>query len=331
MLFNEKLLGCYWGLALGDALGKPVEFDSIESIRESYGESGVHVPEDGAYWTDDTEMTFAITNALLRLGTAENIAKLNDDSIGRTFAEEFILWFNNPGHAPGITTMISVGFLIKNGADKWQQAGKNNSKGCGTVMRAGPLGVWFAKAIAQELPAQNGLNHQLLKKISIIQSEITHGHKAATAAALAGSYTVALAFNNIAPLNMIKHIENYCGGIDSDFNNAMQKLNRALQNRKNGIYLTDLEALNSIGEGWVGEEAFAMALYAVIRHPSDLKTCLRVSVNHSGDSDSVACIAGSILGALNGLSIIPQDWIDLLAEKERMENFLARITNFLKE
>ena len=145
MLFNEKLLGCYWSLALGDALGKPVEFDSIDSIREKYGKNGIQVPEDGSYWTDDTEMTLAITNALLRLGNAETIVELNDDLLGCTFAEEFILWLKSPGHAPGHTTTTSVRFLKQNGAVKWQQAGKNNSKGCGTVMRAALLGVWFAK------------------------------------------------------------------------------------------------------------------------------------------------------------------------------------------
>jgi ADP-ribosylglycohydrolase len=253
MLFNEKLRGCYWGLALGDALGKPVEFDSIESIRNRYGVNGVQVPEDEAYWTDDTEMTFALTNALLRLGNVKTIANLDDDFVGRTFAEEFIAWLHNPGYAPGVTSVTSVRFLKQNGADKWQKAGRNDSKGCGTVMRAAPLGIWFAKAIAQELPAQNGSNHQLLKKISTIQSEITHGHKAATAAALAGSYAVALAFNDITPFNMIEPIENYCGDIHSDFYEAMQNLKRALQNRENDIFLTDLEALNSIGSGWVGE------------------------------------------------------------------------------
>ncbi len=328
-MFEEKLKGCYWSLALGDALGKSVEFDSIHSIREKYGWDGIQAPEGGSYWTDDTEMTLSITKALLRLGNAETIAELNNDLIGSTFAEEFILWLKNPGYAPGHTTTTSVKFLEQNGAAKWQQAGKNNSKGCGTVMRAAPLGVWFAKAIGQELPAQNGLNHQLLNKISNIQSEITHGHKAATAAALAGSYAVALAFNDIAPLNMIKPIENYCGHINSDFDDAMQRLYLALQFRENGEYLTDLEALNSIGEGWVGEEAFAMALYAVIRHSSDLKACLRVSANHSGDSDSVACIAGSILGALNGIDVVPQEWIDCLAEKGRIALSLTQIEKSL--
>ena len=68
-----------------------------------------------------------------------------------------------------------------------------------------------------------------------------------------------------------------------------------------------------------------MALYSAIQYTNDLKICLRISVNHDGDSDSVACIAGSILGTFHGMSIVPKDWLDCLTEKERMGKFLSKI------
>lgn len=111
----------------------------------------------------------------------------------------------------------------------------------------------------------------------------------------------------------------------------MRRLKTSLTKRKGGSFSTDLEALRHIGEGWVGDEAFAMALYSAIQYPNDLKSCLRASVNHDGDSDSVACIAGSILGAFHGISIIPNDWIDCLAEKKRMESLLREIVEFFEE
>ena len=46
-------------------------------------------PEKNAIWTDDTEMTIAVTNSLLRLGKVEQIKGLTEDIIGQTFAEEF--------------------------------------------------------------------------------------------------------------------------------------------------------------------------------------------------------------------------------------------------
>ena len=213
-----------------------------------------------------------------------------------------------------------------NGAEKWKLSGANDSKGCGTVMRVAPIGIWFANSLTPEIPLIDGLYHKLLFNVSKIQSEITHGHKAATAAALAGSYAVALAINGIPPDKMINPIETYCNHIHPDFENAMQRLKTSLINRKDGMFGTETEALTYIGQGWVGEEALAMALYSAIPYTNDLKACLRVSMNHDGDS--VACIAGSILGAFHGMSIIPKQWIDCLAEKERMETFLSKIIEF---
>ena len=65
MLTINKIQGCYWGLALGDALGMPIEFKLIEKIREIYGEGGIQNLEENSIWTDDTEMTIAVTNSLL--------------------------------------------------------------------------------------------------------------------------------------------------------------------------------------------------------------------------------------------------------------------------
>ncbi|NHJ21417.1 MAG: ADP-ribosylglycohydrolase family protein [Candidatus Lokiarchaeota archaeon] len=330
MLNTEKIKGCFWGLVLGDALGQPVEFFSIEKIREMYGENGIQAPKENAIWTDDTEMTMAVTKALITMGGVERFVELDDNDIGEIFAKEFITWLDNPGYAPGITTTGAVGILKAQGPKEWRISGKNDSKGCGTVMRAAPLGLWFSNALKPELPAVDGLYHKTLAKVSTIQSEITHGHKAATAAALAGSYAVVLAINGTSPDKMIQPIQTYCNHIHPDFNNAMERLKTSLLNRSDETFKTDLEALTYIGQGWVGDEAFAMALYCAIQYPNDLKSCLRVAVNHDGDSDSVACIAGGILGAFNGVSIIPKDWVDKLAEKERMMSFLHQIIGFFK-
>ena len=124
---------------------------------------------------------------------------------------------------------------------------------------------------------------------------------------------------------MIDPIEKYCNSLHSDFDNAMQRLKTSFTKRKDGTFKTDLEALTFIGQGWVGEEAFAMAVYAAIQYSDDLKMCLRISVNHDGDSDSVGCIAGSILGAFHGISFIPKDWIDRLAEKKTIEILLSNV------
>ena len=73
-------------------------------------------------------------------------------------------------------------------------------------------------------------------------------------------------------------------------------------------------AIHSIGGGWVGEEALAIALFCAIRFQNDWKAGTLAAVNHSGDSDSTGSIAGAILGTLLGIYAIPPDWI------QRVEN-----------
>ena len=108
--------------------------------------------------------------------------------------------------------------------------------------------------------------------------------------------------------------------------NAVEKLDHILDNHFN----TDVEAMHYIGNGWTGEESVCMALYAVIKSPNDIKKCLQISVNHDGDSDSVGCIAGGIMGAMHGTSIIPREWVDNLAEKRRMYDFLKRVNQHIR-
>ena len=327
MLSRKKIEGCYWNLALGDAMGMPVEFNDIEMIKERYGEQGIQEPKSWVIWTDDTEMTFAVTQALIHLGDVRKIAETEEDRIGQAFAREVIKWFDNMGHAPGVTCKTEVYKLRKQGPEKWKEVGENDSKGCGSAMRAAPLGVWFADALNPEISEGKGKYHDLLKQISQIQSEMTHGHKAATAGALASSYAVALAINEIPIDDLIAPIENFCANIHPDFEKCLARLKRALDLRDSGEFATELEAIESIGKGWVGDEAFTMALYAAIRAPNDLRKCLQIAVNHSGDSDSVGCISGSIIGAYHGKEIIPEHWIDRLAEKERMDTLLDKVIN----
>jgi hypothetical protein len=64
--------GCLLGGAVGDALGAPVEFDSIHAIRRQYGPEGIK-DYDAAYSrrgtiTDDTQMTLFTAEGLLRAG-----------------------------------------------------------------------------------------------------------------------------------------------------------------------------------------------------------------------------------------------------------------------
>ena len=66
--------------------------------------------------------------------------------------------------------------------------------------------------------------------------------------------------------------------------------------------LGDVVAIKQLGEGWVAEEAFAIALYSCLKYQNSIKDALVCAINHDGDSDSTGAIAGNIIGAALGYS-----------------------------
>ena len=78
----------------------------------------------------------------------------------------------------------------------------------------------------------------------------------------------------------------------------------------------DLDAIHELGEGWVGDEALAIAVYCAVRYKDDFDKAIIASVNHNGDSDSTGAIAGNILGAKLGRAGIPEKYVKDLELKD---------------
>ena len=72
------------------------------------------------------------------------------------------------------------------------------------------------------------------------------------------------------------------------------------------------------GEGWVAEEAFATGLLCFLLFPDDPVAALRRASVSSGDSDSIACLAGAFAGARHGLAAWPADWRDRIEYRDRL-------------
>jgi len=64
----DKSKGMIYGLAIGDALGRPTEFMSLSAIKTTYGEKGIQDLPDPALYTDDTQMSLALAEALVSVG-----------------------------------------------------------------------------------------------------------------------------------------------------------------------------------------------------------------------------------------------------------------------
>lgn len=86
----------------------------------------------------------------------------------------------------------------------------------------------------------------------------------------------------------------------------LKKLDAAVELSRNTD--TDLENIRKLGEGWVAEEAFAIALYCSLRYSDNFSKAIIAAVNHDGDSDSTGAITGNIVGAIVGYDRIDDKW-----------------------
>lgn len=276
--------GMLLGLALGDALGYPVEFLSLERIRQQYGKQGITTPPNPALYTDDTQMSIALAEALIAAGEGDL------ETLMAAVGQGFIAWLHSQDdpaqrRAPGRTCITGVQNYAA--GIPWQASGVAGSKGCGSAMRVAPIGYLYQD------------DQEKLKAVALASGIITHGHPAAQAASIAAAYMVKLALDGVHPSAWFAPLLHITAGISDEFDQAILRVGHV-----EGWINRDA-ALKHIGEGWVGEESVAIALYCVRQHPDDYTAAVRLAANIDGDSDSTACITGGILGARLGLAALP--------------------------
>ena len=299
----KKAKGMIFGLALGDALGRPTEFKSLASIKAKYGEKGITELPEPALYTDDTQMSIAIAEALIKTGDQDL------DAIMAAIRDEFIEWRRSPenNRAPGNTCLAGVSNMER--GIHWSESGVAESKGCGSAMRVAPIGYLYQH------------NPDKLKEVARASGICTHGHRTAVAASIGAAYLVKLALDGLNPERMIPETLAFASGISGEFDRAVMKVKDCLD------LSNEEEALDSLGQGWIGEEAVALALYCFLRYPDDYKKVVLRGSNTNGDSDSIACIAGSISGAYLGIDAIPHNWVQDIEKSE----YLDRLATALAE
>ena len=159
---QDRIRGALVGGAIGDALGYPVEFmNSVEEIQRRYGERGItrldtrqslRNEADKAVVSDDTQMTLFTANGLLNAiekgvlpkdGICEAYVEWYLTQIGKKSPKYKECWIGsvpelNARRAPGITCMSSLDDIYRG------KRPKNNSKGCGGVMRIAPIPLYAA-------------------------------------------------------------------------------------------------------------------------------------------------------------------------------------------
>lgn len=316
----EFFRGCLIGGAVGDALGAAVEFMSLGEIRSRFGHDGIRDFAEaygrlGAI-TDDTQMTAYTAHGLVNAARDERDtgAWAPVESVHR----EYLAWLRGQGlssrhpafdeatsalddvpafthrRAPGNTCLSALE------GDRMGTVERplNDSKGCGGVMRIAPVGLLGRDAFT----------------LGCEIAAITHGHPSGYLAAGVLAETLDRIIGGLDLPEALMYALVALGHCEHR-EECLSTLANAVQVAYKGPPTP--ETVETLGEGWVAEEALAIALFCCLA-TDDFEQAVTLAVNHTGDSDSTGAIAGNIMGALLGEEAIPARWRSGVEVREEM-------------
>ena len=302
---EERVVACLLGGAIGDAFGYEVEFQRLHEIRQRFGPDGIKAPvlhHDRLIVSDDTQMTMFTLEGLLGSRDLSSIRqgyldwletqRFGTGSAGKGGAGWLV---HQPEmrarRAPGNTCLSALGA----GGQGTMSRPINDSKGCGGAMRVAPIGLTGPAGDAGEA-----------FRLAAEAAALTHGHPSGYLSAGVVASIVRLLADGV---RLGAAIEQSCGHLVAypGHEETLAAVNGAVALASGGSKHHP-EAVETLGGGWVGEEALAIALYSVLSAGSFVEA-LSIATNHSGDSDSTASIAGQFWGAMSGLEGIPHDWV----------------------
>lgn len=314
------------GGAVGDALGAAVEFDRLRDIRARFGPEGVRDFAEaygrvGAI-TDDTQMTLFSAEGLLR-------AYLRHQSKGISHPPSllhhaYLRWYFTQGYKPQAKIVQREkwpdGWLIKeerlfsqrapgntclsalSATKKLGQPAKNDSKGCGTVMRVAPFGL--------------ALNPERAYLLAAESSALTHGHPTGIIAGGAFALLIAFLVEGSSLLDSVEKTRTFIAEKPNS-RECLQALDAAISLAQNSDSPSP-EKVESLGEAWIAEEALSIALYCALVATS-FEHGVLLAVNHSGDSDSTASMAAQLLGLIHGPNPALERWASRVELRDLLE------------
>lgn len=312
---KSRYLGCFLGGAVGDALGYPVEFMSESRIFEKYGSAGIQMLDQAgrpAQISDDTQMHLFAANAVIynevnhEANSIKNILRAYQEWLGTqgdfcclNSKEKPKMWIYEDERlhairAPGNTCLNAI--RQTKGKTEIVYA-ENNSKGCGAVMRAAVFGL----AYHYDAESSYGDDFKGVYTYAKYDAKLTHGHPMAVDASVALAFMIyEIVQRNPLRCQSLQEVIGLYG--NSELNDLLRKaIKLALD-----MEVSDLAGIHALGEGWIAEEALAIALFCAVRYQDDFAKAIQVSVNHKGDSDSTGAICGYILGAWLGKEAVEQ-------------------------
>ena len=294
----KTLKGAIFGLAVADALGVPVEFESREKLRENPVDKmlgfGSHDVPKGT-WSDDTSMTLCTLNSIAqkwKIDLEDNILEFSK------WAEEGYMTPHGEMFDIGRTTLTSLRNYW-NCKNVYNCGGKSEyDNGNGSLMRIIPVSLFnHLKNLSQKESIQN--IHEV--------SALTHAHERSLIACGIYDFIVQELIKGSEKSSVkiaLKKAEKYY----ADYEEI--KHYKKLFDEK--FMDTDICLIKS--SGYVVDTLEA-AIWCLLNTDS-YKECVLKAINLGDDTDTVGAVAGGLAGILYGYDSIPKEWINTLVKND---------------
>lgn len=292
-----KSIGCFIGLACGDALGVTLEF-SKRDFNKVHDDiiGGGYFRLNAGNWSDDTSMALCIANSLINNGF-----NLKEQ------LKNYQLWieygrFSSIKKSFGIggTVAHSLVDFIKNGTIYTKQTDPNTA-GNGSIMRLAPIPIYF-----------RGQGMESVMNYSMESSKTTHG---ALECIETCAYLGLIIFSCIEENEPTKEFVL--------FNEKQKKLLLSVVKEKKVIDIINGSWINLKYEELPNTpyviDTIISALWCFY-NTNSFKDAIVKAVNLGGDADTIGAVTGQIAGAYYGLNNIPQKWIDIITHSKQLQD-----------
>lgn len=319
----DRVRGAFLGIAIGDALGMPVETFKSDRIAADYGRiDRFYEPKDHKWFkgepagmvTDDTQLTIAVAEAMI-----EGAKTGNPLSMDLQAAYHVASLKNEGTKGWGNSTRDSVRRLA-NGVH-WKKSGEPLPAGTGNgvPMKVMPLGLWLSSNIMED-GSTDGF-FKFMAQFSNMTHQTSISFTAGLVQALAVYCCATVGSNTIDRARFI-----------SILTNAAEAGSKILpETLSDNLYdniklLADYEQYDTpkIIEQFGGGSCYCnhsvpFTLMFFVKNPTSIESLYDV-VSAGGDTDSNGSMLASLLGVLHGVSIFPAELVESLpaATRERM-------------
>ena len=303
-MMNDRRAGALLGLAIGDALGAAIEFESPGTFTPvtNYRAGGPHGLAPGQ-WTDDTSMALALGDSIVQVGW-----DLNDQ------ARRYVSWWKEGKYSVndrcfdiGMTTGMALERFVKNSDARKSGDDHPRASGNGSIMRLASVPIAFAhlfpEAIdelawrAEESSLPTHASWQCLsacRYFALVLAGLIHG--VPREEVLSPEWPPLSSLETAASL----HPEIAAVAAGSFRHKRPPEI---------------------VGSGYVVDSLEA-ALWA-FHNASDFREAVLAAVNLGDDADTTGAVCGQLAGACWGRAGIPQEWLSGLARRDLIEKALA--------